>query len=114
MRNEQIIELLKRVLTKRIDQFDIVDPSTDSMCFDLTHAISLLLPPVPANKLNTEENRRKLADAVWETLTLNDIYEQFIHDKCEHYKQSPDDFDEDAEWFDELGLVGHFKAKGGE
>lgn len=49
---------------------------------------------------NNEASRLRLAEAVWETLTLNDIRQQFINDKCEHYKQNPDDFDEDGEWFD--------------
>jgi len=44
----------------------------------------------------TEENRLKLAEAVWETLTLDDIHVQFIHTACARYMNDPDSFYEDA------------------
>ena len=33
---------------------------------------------------NTEENRLKLAHAIWDTLSLNDLHEQFIHQTPTH------------------------------
>tara|TARA_R110000751_G_scaffold87860_1_gene173971 strand:- start:302 stop:478 length:177 start_codon:yes stop_codon:yes gene_type:complete len=49
---------------------------------------------------NTEENRLKLAEAVWETLTLNDLHEQFIFQSIARYESDPDAFEEDAEAMD--------------
>ena len=49
---------------------------------------------------NNETNRQKLAEAVWETLTLNDIQEQFINQSIGRYETDPDAFEEDAAWMD--------------
>lgn len=49
---------------------------------------------------NNETNRLKLAKAVWETLTLDDIHEQFIFQSIGRYKADPDAFEEDAAWMD--------------
>tara|TARA_R110000751_G_scaffold298961_1_gene409219 strand:- start:579 stop:755 length:177 start_codon:yes stop_codon:yes gene_type:complete len=49
---------------------------------------------------NTEENRLKLAEAVWETLTLNDLHEQFINQSLARYGSDPDAFDDDVEAMD--------------
>ena len=45
---------------------------------------------------NNETNRLKLAKAVWETLTLNDIHEQFIFQSIQRYETDPDAFQDDA------------------
>lgn len=49
---------------------------------------------------NNETNRLKLAEAVWETLTLNDIHEQFIHQSIARYETDSGAFAEDAAWMD--------------
>ena len=46
---------------------------------------------------NTEENRLKLAEAVWETLSLDDIHEQFIFQALARYGADPNAFDDDVE-----------------
>ena len=45
---------------------------------------------------NTEQNRWKLAEAIWETLSLDAIHEQFIFQNLERYKTDPDAFEEDC------------------
>tara|TARA_R110000823_G_scaffold267504_1_gene387493 strand:- start:151 stop:327 length:177 start_codon:yes stop_codon:yes gene_type:complete len=49
---------------------------------------------------NNETNRLKLAEAVWETLTLNDIHEQFINQSIARYETDSGEFEEDATWMD--------------
>ena len=49
---------------------------------------------------NTEENRLRLAKAVWETLTLDDLFEQFIYQQCKRYEEIDGVFEEDAELMD--------------
>ena len=51
---------------------------------------------------NNEANRLKLAEAVWETLTLDDLHEQFIFQSIGRYAADSDQFEEDAEM---MGLV---------
>ena len=43
---------------------------------------------------NNEANRIKLAKAVWETLTSDDLYDQFISLSIAQYKSDPDVFEE--------------------
>tara|TARA_R110002051_G_scaffold246267_1_gene305843 strand:+ start:554 stop:730 length:177 start_codon:yes stop_codon:yes gene_type:complete len=45
---------------------------------------------------NTDANRLKLADAIWETLSLDDLYQQFIHQSIARYETDPDQFEEDC------------------
>jgi len=45
---------------------------------------------------NNTENRIKLAEAIWETLSLDDLHEQFIFQTLERYKTDPDAFEEDC------------------
>ena len=45
---------------------------------------------------NTEDNRLNLAEAIWETLSLDAIHEQFILQNLERYKTDPDAFEEDS------------------
>tara|TARA_R100001163_G_scaffold64322_2_gene58281 strand:+ start:595 stop:777 length:183 start_codon:yes stop_codon:yes gene_type:complete len=45
---------------------------------------------------NNATNRLKLADAVWETLSLDDLYQQFIHQSIARYEADPDAFEEDC------------------
>ena len=49
---------------------------------------------------NNEANRLKLAEAVWETLTLDDLHEQFIFQTLERYKKDPNAFQDDLEVMD--------------
>ena len=49
---------------------------------------------------NTEDNRKRLAVAVWETMSYDDIYRNFIHTTCALYASDPDSFDEDVAWMD--------------
>lgn len=49
---------------------------------------------------NTEANRIKLAEAVWDTLTLDDLHEQFIFQTTARYKSNPLTFEEDVEVMD--------------
>jgi|21_taG_2_1085346.scaffolds.fasta_scaffold203789_2 hypothetical protein len=46
---------------------------------------------------NTEKNRLKLANAIWDTLTLDDLHEQFLHLTTTRYELDNDAFDEDVE-----------------
>jgi len=46
---------------------------------------------------NNTENRIKLAEAIWETLSLDDLHEQFIFQTLERYKTDPDAFEDDLE-----------------
>ncbi len=48
--------------------------------------------------LNTHHNRRDLAKAVWQSLTLDDIYTDFMLQKSRQYQHDPDSFTEEAEW----------------
>jgi hypothetical protein len=50
---------------------------------------------------NTEANRLKLAEAIWETLSLDAIHEQFIFQLVERYRTDHDAFGEDSAF---LGL----------
>ncbi len=45
---------------------------------------------------NNEANRLKLSQAIWETLSLNDIHEQFINQSIARYETDPDQFEEDC------------------
>ena len=45
---------------------------------------------------NNAANRLKLADAVWETLSLDDLYRQFINQSIARYEADPDAFEEDC------------------
>ena len=45
---------------------------------------------------NTEANRLKLADAIWEAQSLDAIHEQFIFQLLERYKTDQDAFEEDS------------------
>jgi len=49
------------------------------------------------NMQNTEENRVKLAEATWESLSLDSIRERFIFQECARYVRDNDAFEEDAE-----------------
>jgi len=49
---------------------------------------------------NNETNRMKLAKAVWETLTLDDLYQQFINQSIARYETDPDEFEEDCAFMD--------------
>ena len=51
---------------------------------------------------NTEENRRKVALAVWDTLNMSDLFEQFINQAVGRYEVDHTQFKEDAE---EMGLI---------
>tara|TARA_R110002110_G_scaffold162785_9_gene362295 strand:- start:3337 stop:3504 length:168 start_codon:yes stop_codon:yes gene_type:complete len=46
---------------------------------------------------NNEVNRLKLAEEVWDSLTLADIYEQFIFRTVNLYKSDQEAFEEDQE-----------------
>ena len=46
---------------------------------------------------NNTGNRIKLAEAIWETLSLDDLHEQFIFQTLERYKTDPDAFEDDLE-----------------
>jgi hypothetical protein len=45
---------------------------------------------------NNAANRLKLAKAMLETLTLNDLQQQFIFQSIGRYETDPDAFEEDA------------------
>ena len=45
---------------------------------------------------NNEANRLKLSQAIWDTLSLADLHEQFIFQNLERYKTDPDAFEEDC------------------
>ena len=49
---------------------------------------------------NNESNRMKLAEAIWETLSLDDLHEQFIFQSVRRYEADPDSFEEDVEMMD--------------
>jgi len=49
---------------------------------------------------NDAANRIKLAEAIWETLSLDDLHERFIFQSVRRYEAHPDAFEEDAEWMD--------------
>ncbi len=46
---------------------------------------------------NNEANRLKLAEAIWETLSLNALREQFILQNLERYKTDPHAFEDDCQ-----------------
>lgn len=46
---------------------------------------------------NNEANRLKLAEAVWETLSLDDLHEQFIFQSLSRYGADPNAFHDDLE-----------------
>ena len=46
---------------------------------------------------NNEPNRIKVAQAVWETLSLDDLHEQFIFHSVQRYRSNPDSFNDDVE-----------------
>tara|TARA_R100000234_G_C4889846_1_gene130966 strand:+ start:189 stop:365 length:177 start_codon:yes stop_codon:yes gene_type:complete len=56
---------------------------------------------------NTEANRLKLAEAIWETLSLDALHEQFIFQSLERYKTDPHAFEDDCQLMD-------FEDDGGE
>ena len=56
---------------------------------------------------NNKANRLALAEAVWETLSLDDLHEQFIFQSIARYETDPDAFEEDAAVMD-------LDTKGGE
>ena len=45
---------------------------------------------------NNAANRLKLANAVWETLSLDDLYQQFTHQSIVRYEADTDAFEEDC------------------
>ena len=51
---------------------------------------------------NNEENRERVALAVWDSLSTMDLYEMFINQAVGQYEMDPTKFMEDAE---EMGFV---------
>ena len=49
---------------------------------------------------NNAANRLKLAKAILETLTLDDLQQHFINQSIERYKTELGEFEEDAAWMD--------------
>tara|TARA_Y100001938_G_scaffold150430_1_gene241296 strand:+ start:2841 stop:3011 length:171 start_codon:yes stop_codon:yes gene_type:complete len=45
---------------------------------------------------NNEANRWKLAEAVWDSMSITDLQEYFIGQTLERYKTDPDAFEEDC------------------
>ena len=56
---------------------------------------------------NNKANRLRLAEAIWEVLTLDNIREQFIAQSIKRYEDDPDQFEGDCAF---MGL----DSKGGE
>jgi len=49
---------------------------------------------------NNAANRLKLAEAILETLTSNDLQQHFINQSIERYETDPDAFEEDTAFMD--------------
>ena len=45
---------------------------------------------------NNEANRWKLAEAVWDSMSITDLQEYFLGQTLERYKTDPDAFEEDC------------------
>tara|TARA_A100001391_G_C4963374_1_gene250585 strand:- start:26 stop:229 length:204 start_codon:yes stop_codon:yes gene_type:complete len=66
------------------------------------------------NKANNEKNRKILAHIVWETLSADDIYQQFIHTTCAQYERDDESFIADAEWLESEFEDALVESQGGE
>ena len=86
MTKDQMIKIGKMLywLNEALESFDEEDQKTvENLIDEGTQIIGL-----------------KLAEAVWETLTLDDLHEQFIFQTLERYKKDPNAFQDDLEVMD--------------